>query len=395
MSYYENVKTKRKFVETLHSRLVDAKPFIQVVTGPRQVGKTTGVRQLVNDWKQGAVVFETADQYPAPTTEWIEVHWQRAKQLGKNSLLIFDEIQKVKGWSEVVKRLFDETRHSGLRVVVLGSASLLMAQGTEESLAGRFESIAVPHWSFGEMQREFDLSLDEYLTYGGYPLLVQFREDKDRLSAFLTQSIIAPVVEKDISGLAKINNPTLFRQVFELGVEHPAQVVSYNKFLGQLQERGNASTVKGYLKLLESAFLLRLLQRYSEGQVSVKSSSPKLIPMCPALTNSGNGIWRMERDKAWRGRVVEAAIGATLANNFPQIFYWRDGNLEVDYIVSHRGKLYAIEVKSGLVAAKHKGLAAFARLYPHAIPVILECAGIEAVLKSDNAQQILDVISAR
>lgn len=399
----------RDFVSVLGARLSQPLNFIQVVLGPRQVGKTTGVQQIAEAYS-GTTHYTSADSVTVPDAEWLIGQWSRARAMGRQTLLIIDEIQRVEGWSNIVKGLFDEDRpERKLQVVLLGSASLSLHRGLAESLAGRFELIFVPHWSYAESQEAFGWSLEPYLQYGGYPAPAELIGDPDRWTALVRDSIVEPVIARDILSLASVQKPALLRQVFELAMAYPAQEISFQKLLGQLQDRGNAATVKHYLELLEQAFIIKLLYQYSTRPITVRSSSPKLLPMATALITaiapryaasgyfasgpvvSGNPTSSGEH----LGRVFEAAIGAHLSLFFPKLSYWRKGADEVDYVFSLDGITYALEVKSGR-KKKAGGLQVFARNFSNSRLLLLDRITGEKFLtmkKKDDVFQFLREMS--
>jgi uncharacterized protein len=285
---------KRGFTEKLQTRLAQDLNFLQVVTGPRQIGKTTGLEQIVAQW-HGTSIMVTADELRAPNRDWIDLQWQRARQLGPGTLLVIDEVQKIPQWSSSIKYLFDQDRRA-LKVVLLGSASLTMQQGLKESLAGRYEILHAHHWNLHECRESLGWSLDEYLKFGGYPAAGELIADVDRWQSFMKNSIIEPVLFKDILDLASINKPALFRQTFELAMAYPAQEISLQKILGQLQDRGNVTTIKHYLELLEGAFLLKTLQKFTGSEVKKRASSPKIVPL-------NNGLVHAFRNQIGRAHV--------------------------------------------------------------------------------------------
>jgi uncharacterized protein len=348
------------YLKLLTEHLAIPAPPIQVILGPRQVGKTTAILHYLKVWK-GASFYHTADQIAPPDAAWIETQWREARHqmaTGGGGILVFDEIQKVPRWSEVVKKCFDEDRRNklSLHVVLLGSSSLLVQRGLTESLAGRFEIIPFPHWSFSECHDCFDISFDEYVFYGGYPGALQIfldsGRDVERWGAYVRDALIETVLNKDILLLTPVAKPALFRQVFALACLHPAEVLSLNKMLGQLQEAGNATTILSYLKLLDAAMLLKPLERFSGNRIRQKISSPKLVLLNNALVNASfpqkfNEI--KKNDSRW-GRLVENAVGAALVNNNPgktvEIFYWRDRDHEIDFVLRQGEKVLGIEVKT-------------------------------------------------
>jgi len=326
-----------------------------------------------------------------PDLNWLREQWLRARALGAGAVLIIDEIQKIPRWSDGVKMFFDEDRGSrDLRVILLGSSSLTLHHGLTESLAGRFELIKVPHWSLPEHQQAFGITLEQFMQFGGYPAFssTDWLQDPLRWQAAIRDSIIEPVISRDIMSQVAINKPALFRQAFELAVGSPGQVVGYKKLLGQLQEGGNATTIKGYLEIFERAFLIRLLERYSGSSLRQRASSPKIVPLAPALSNAFGASSRIKHDAVWRGRLVEAAVGAHLARGRGKLFYWQDGDYEVDYIVELDGIIYAIEVKSGR-PRRSTSMGIFLRKYPKAIPVTIHEENLAQFLSLANPDAYL------
>jgi predicted AAA+ superfamily ATPase len=361
----------RDFVDILRGRLAESLNFIQVLIGPRQVGKTTGVRAIAEQW-QGAVHFETADAPTPPGPEWLNLQFDIAEQRGAGTLLIIDEVQKITGWSEVVKLRFDRARSKrSLKIVLLGSASLSLQKGLTESLAGRYELINAHHWSFAECHQAFGWSLPTYLAFGGYPAPVELITAQDRWRRFMRESIIEPVLGRDIQGTVRIDKPALFRRSLEVAMNYPAQTISLQKFLGQLQEGGNVSTLKHYLELLEGAFLIKVLSKYSRGVVATRASSPKILPLAPALIHAFQSPDKLQSDPAWRGRVFESVIGARLATHPGDLYYWSHGKHEVDFVHEYDGVLTAYEIKSG-ASGNVQGLTHFKRLYPHAVLKVID-----------------------
>lgn len=358
---------QRPFVAHLEKRLAAAAPLIQVLVGPRQVGKTTGMRQLLGRC-QGPSHYANADDLLVTDRTWLLAQWQQASSLGDGALLVIDEIQKVANWSETIKALWD-ARPGRLRVVLLGSSSLQIQHGLTEILAGRFELIRVYHWTFAEMRAAFGYDLDRYLVFGGYPGAVRFEDDFDRWYAYMKESIVEAVIGKDILQNRKVANPALFRQAFEILCRYPAQEISYTKLLGQLQDRGNTDLVKYYIELYAGALLLFSLEKYSAKAWLTRSSSPKIQSACPALYTMTSGP-AVLNDAEQRGRVFELAVGAELLQLPGELFYWREKNAEVDFVYRYQGRLYAVEVKSGRKKSA-KGLEAFGKHFPEAIPAVI------------------------
>lgn len=358
---------QRAFVAQLAQRLQGAPAFIQVLVGPRQVGKTTGVRQLMMQcgW---ATHYANADDVLVSDRSWLLQQWQQALLQGDGALLVVDEIQKVPNWPETLKALWD-ARPGRLRVLLLGSSAWQIQTGATESLAGRFELLRVHHWRFAELQTAFGYDLERYLAYGGYPGAVALEGDQDRWYAYMKDSIVEAVIGKDILQTRKVTNPALFRQAFEILCAYPAQEISYTKLLGQLQDKGNTDLVKYYIELYSGAFLLHALQKFSPKAHLSRSSSPKMLPACPALYSMAAGV-TVATHAEQRGRAFELAVGCELLQQPGQVYYWRERNDEVDFVYQYRDRIYAIEVKSGRKKSA-KGLEAFCAQVPKALKVII------------------------
>ena len=372
----------------LARRLREARRFIQAVTGPRQVGKTTLVQQVVEGHKLRAR-FASADEPTLRGASWIEQQWEasriEADDLGKSgSVLILDEIQKIPGWSETVKRLWDEDTRAkvALRVVLLGSAPMLISQGLTESLAGRFELLHLPHWSYTEMRTAFRWSLDQYIFFGGYPGAASLIKDEQRWRRYILDSLIETTIARDVLLQTRVDKPAMLRRLFELGCRYSGQVLSYTKMLGQLQDAGNSTTLAHYLELLAGVGIVRGLQKFAGESVRQRGSSPKLQVFNTALMSaqSSYSFKEAKADREYWGHLVESAVGAHLANaaatGGAEIFYWRDRNLEVDFIVQSGQLLTAIEVKSGRASAARSGLESFAKAFKPQRKLLVGADGI-------------------
>ncbi|MBI5124348.1 MAG: ATP-binding protein, partial [Candidatus Omnitrophica bacterium] len=303
----------------------------------------------------------------------------------KSAILVLDEIQKISNWSAEVKRLWDEDtrRDINIKVVILGSSALLIQKGLVESLAGRFEVIRLGHWSWKECRDCFNWEIDRYIYFGGYPGAAGLIDDEERWAQYVRDSLIETAISKDILLLNRVEKPALLRQLFVLACEYGGQILSYQKLLGQLAGAGNTVTLAHYQKLLESAFLIKGLQKWSGTSLRRRNSSPKWLPLntalVTALANKSFNEWRANPD-IW-GRLVETSVGAHLVNEGAghgmELYYWRRGNNEVDFILSKGGDLTAIEVKSGKKQTTIPGLTIFAKRYKTKRTMVVGQSGID------------------
>jgi predicted AAA+ superfamily ATPase len=366
------------------ARAREPRRFIQVLAGPRQAGKTTLARQLLDELDQPGH-YASADDPAGRDAAWVAAQWEigreQARQGGRGgALLVLDEVQKVGGWSEVVKRLWDEDTAAGssLRVFLLGSAPLLVQQGLSESLAGRFELIRVPHWSFAEMQAAFQWDLDRFLFFGGYPGAAPLVDDEDRWRRYILDSLVETTLSRDILLLTRVDKPALLRQLFRLACDYSGQVLSYTKMLGQLHDAGNTTTLAHYLRLLAGAGMVSGLSKFSGSRVRQRSSSPKLLVRNTALMSATSGLSfdQAAQDADFWGRLVESAVGAHLVNAEIDCFYWRERNREVDFVGRAGRAVVAIEVTSGRRKSSLPGLATFVREHAAARPLLVGGQGV-------------------
>ena len=371
------------------NRLLEERKFIQVVMGPRQVGKSTVVKQVLKDIDI-PYQFYSADNVPATNSAWISDCWSAVRSLKENKgwndvILVIDEIQKIANWSEVVKKEWDnDTFHDyNIKVLLLGSSRVLLEKGLSESLAGRFEEIRMSHWSYIEMKDCFGFTLDQYIYFGGYPGAATLIDDEERFNHYIQSSIIEATINKDILMDTPISKPALLRQTFELGAAYSGELLSLNKMLGSLQDAGNTVTLTGYINLLKESGLLCGLQKYSIDNARRKASIPKLQVYNNALKTVYSPI-NFEQAiidrKAW-GRIFESNIGAYLVSqsfiHHFDVFYWRERNFEVDYVLRKNGILIAIEVKSN-AEKRTEGLEKFRQLFNPKSAFIIGDGGISA-----------------
>ncbi len=381
----------RKVFSQLLSRVEEPRKFIQALLGPRQVGKTTLALQL-QDHLDIPFHYITADTATLEDLSWLQKEWETARyKLGPSNrcVLIIDEVQKIPNWSHLVKTLWDEdTRHHrNLKVVILGSSPWLMQKGLTESLAGRFEILPVTHWSFQEMESLFGWDVEHYIYYGGYPGPASFAhaETTERWKNYINDSLIETTISRDILLMTQVNKPILLRRLFQLGCLYSSQILSYQKMLGQLQDAGNTTTLAHYLDLLTGAGILTGISKFSAQHVRSKGSSPKLQVFNTALMSaqSNKDFKEAQLDTEFWGRLVESAVGAHLLNAIRgtqiELFYWREGNQEVDFVLKKGEAVAAIEVKSSSKKESMPGMSTFSKLYNPKRLLLIGNSGIPLV----------------
>jgi uncharacterized protein len=413
---------QRPVATSLAARLLQPPRFIQILAGPRQVGKTTVIRQLIETRSPNSFSSTSADQptirigpaNEAPETnfapqangdaQWLQLIWQQAEQKANAwsqdpqagtlpYMLAIDEIQVIPNWSQIIKGLWDSARERDIpmHVVLLGSAPLLIQKGLTESLAGRYELLKMGHWSFQEMDAAFGLSLEEYIFFGGYPGSAQLIGDENRWRSYIRESLVEPNIQRDILALERVDKPALLRQLFELGCAYSSQILSLDKATRQIS--GHVQTLAHHLTLLDHAGLLGGLYKYADQAVRVRASPPKFQVHNNALMSvtTAQTFEQAQADRSYWGRLSESAIGSHLLNlrdSDTSLFYWRDSDLEVDFVLQHRGQLLGIEVKSGRTGTAQKGLSEFQRRNPGSKTVVV--GGQEVSLEEFLSQGLRD-----
>ena len=378
---------KRPQFKELASRISESRNKLQAIVGPRQVGKSTLIKQVLQETEVPGMMV-SADGVPKDNTAWIGETWDTARarmRLGNHGeyLLVIDEVHKLDNWSEEVKKQWDADTFNdvNMKVVILGSSRLLLKDGLTESLAGRYELIRMPHWSWPEMREAFGMDLDRYVYFGGYPGSAGFIGDESRWRRYIRDSIIAPAIEQDIMMTKAVYKPGLMRQLFELGCTYSGKEISLTKLLGQLQDAGNVTTLASYLNTLSEAQLLCGLHKYASDNVRKYNSVPKMMVYNTALLSALSGM-TFEKvftaPKQW-GRWVESAVGAhilNMAENLDyKVYYWRERDDEVDFVIESNRRCVAVEVKSGS-RPTDRGLSKFAAAFHPVHSLVVGTGGI-------------------
>ena len=380
-------------------RLQEPRRTIQVVAGPRQVGKTTLVKQVLQQLSTPSRFFN-ADGVEPDDKDWIAARWEEVRALmhfnqNQEMVLVIDEVHKINNWSEQVKREWDADTFNdvNIKVVLLGSSRLLLKKGLTESLAGRFEILSMTHWSFQEMQEAFGWDINQYVYFGGYPGSAPYVNNEARWRKYMRESIIAPAIEKDVLQTTYIYKPALMHQLFHLGCAYSGELLSYNKMLGLLQDAGNATTLVNYLEVLGESKLLTGLPKYVKDASRKYRTIPKLQVYNNALLTAlteGVSYEKVFTDPQLWGRWVESAVGCYLLDKADELdcdlFYWREDNEEVDFVLRRADKLLAIEVKSGK-RQSNSGLSTFRQMYnpQHSLVVGGQALPLEDLFKGNIA----------
>lgn len=383
----------------LRRRLAEEAPGrIQLLSGPRQVGKTTLLLELAKE-RSNSALYAAGDSPEAALPGFWERLWSRAERvaLTGRAIVLLDEAHLLYDWAARLKGEWDRFRRRKIpiHVVATGSAALQLSAGSRESLAGRFEKITLTHWTAASLAASFGMTAEKaaevIVSHGSYPGAMPYLKDSGRWSGYVRDAILEPAIGRDILALAPVRKPALLRQVFGVCASSPAQIVSLQKIQGQLQDSGALETIAHYLDLLEEAYLVAPLKKYAARSSRRRSAPPKLVTLSNALLAvvDPQGIPSSASDPARFGAWVENACLAHAWICGQRVSYWREEPYEVDGVIEGTWGSWAIEIKTGAFkAADLQGLFEFTRRHPSYRPLLIcdaaalptaERAGIEAV----------------
>jgi predicted AAA+ superfamily ATPase len=384
--------------QTLRRRLEEKPPIrLQLLVGPRQVGKTTLLLAL-EEMNKSRAIYVSADTPEAALPSWADAIWRQAlDRAGREpAILLIDEIQYLPQWSRWLKARFDEVSRKKipLHVVVTGSSSLQVGAGAKETMAGRFEQLTLTHWGAADLTKllgvSSEIASERIVSQGGYPGAVTYWNDPARWRAYLRDSVIEPAIGRDILQLEVVRKPALLRQLFALAASHPAEILSLEKIAASLAEKGALETLAHYLELLNDAFLVAGLQRYAGDKIRRRRSPPKLVVLNNALLAGSRASPppRAQDNPSEWGRWLENACIAFAINSGQEAFYWREEPWEVDAVIKGTWGRWLVEVKSGDYGiADLRGLARAAAKFQDFQPIVIcnpqkESAAIAAGFKA-------------
>lgn len=357
----------------LARRLSEPPPArVQILTGPRQVGKTTMLLAEAAKWGEAAV-YLAADAPEASLAGWWEAQWRRATDQARHgvAVMMIDEVQYLREWPRLIKSAIDQVYREQLplHIVISGSASLEMARGTRETMAGRFEKLVLRQWTARDLASEFGLSREQavetVVRFGSFPGGMRMLNDLPRWESYIRESIVEPAIGRDLLMLEAVRKPALLRQVYAVCAGHPCEIISLAKIAGSVTDPGSSETVAHYLHLLDEAYLVAPLSKYSKREVRKRASPPKIVPLSnafPAVSGTA---------PEW-GRQVENACLAFAINSGQGVAYWREEPHEVDAVMDGSWGKWAVEVKTGAFSARDlAGLLEFARRSPEFAPLVI------------------------
>jgi len=385
--------------KVLLDRLKEAAPGrIQLLTGPRQVGKTTLLLEIAAEFGDRAV-YAAGDEPDAALPGFWDRQWAQAEERAKHgpAVVLLDEVHQLSDWAARLKGQWDRARRRRIpiHVVATGSSALRVATGSRESLAGRFERLTLSHWPAASLAETFHRSprdaAHDLIRFGSYPGAVQYQSDFPRWRAYVRDAIIEPAIGRDVLALGAVRRPALLRQVFAVAAGSPAQIMSLQKMQGQLQDSGALETVAHYLGLLQDAYLIAPLEKFSTQVHRRRSAPPKLVVLNNALlaATHSNGAPDPGREPERFGFWVENACLAFAVNQGQQVSYWREEPQEIDAVFAGSWGEWAVEVKTGRFDAQSlRGLLEFCRRHPAFKPLVISAPGDEKIARRHGIESV-------
>ena len=331
-----------------------------ILSGLRRAGKTTLMFQLVDELIAAGVdpydiLYFSFDEAEAGLEEIIEEYENtvlKGPLSGRRRYLFLDEIQKLDGWEDKVKIVYD--LNPNLKLVLSGSVAVTLLKGTRESLAGRFFDFRVEPLDFDEFldfrgaevdkereqlfASEIRRQLNLYLKTGGF--IEAFDFDDLQLRRYFKEGLLERVVYRDLPEEFKIRAPELLLRLVRIVAERPGLYLDYKSLAGDLGY--DHRTVSDYFSFLERGLLLDKLFNYSTNRMT----SEKKLKRCylgstaftMALASSTNWSQLMEQ-------FFVVALGAR--------FFWRSPQRDEVDIILNEGGAVPVEVKmKGKVTAK-------------------------------------------
>jgi len=342
---------------------------ILAFTGLRRIGKTTLMLKIVVDSIQSGfspqnIVYFSFDEFRETNIrdviKTVEMMMNYDLKDGKH-LLLLDEIQKLDGWEDQLKGIYDSFGQN-LKIVISGSESLFIRRKSKETLAGRIFEFKIDPLTFKEFLtfknidflpidihgKELIRLFNEFTLSLGFPEMVNVR-DKDVIKKYIKESIVEKVIYRDVANLYKVKDISLLESLFNILMDGPGQLIEISNLSQQMNI--TRQTLSNYFRYLEDSFLIRKLYNYSKGRRKVERKLKKYYPavISPSLL--------FKEDDHYKSKVFEWL----LVNQLNAEFFWRDPyKNEVDVIKAEK-KIIPIEIKYGRI--EYKGLLAFMRKF--------------------------------
>ncbi len=336
----------RELLKILQNRLFKQKAII--ITGPRQAGKTTLIKLLLNQINEPFVWFN-ADEPNIPDLFRAVTSFELKNLIGKNKILVIDEAQRIKGIGLTLKIIVDSLPE--IQVIATGSSSFDLLDEINEPLTGRKFEYQLYPVSFEELTKDKGIIeekrlLNQRLIFGAYPEVINKPEDAIETLKWLSDSYLY----KDLFRIESIKKPDLIIKLLQLLAHQVGNEVSYNELAQTLSS--DPKTVEKYIGLLEKTFVIFRLPALSRNLRNEISKSRKIYfydnGIRNAIINNFNPVnTRQDIEPLWENYLISERIKFTEYNRiYANRFFWRTKlQQEIDYIEERGGKMWAYEFK--------------------------------------------------
>lgn len=384
------MKFERTHVQALLSRLSLPSPAVQAVVGPRQVGKSTLIRQVLEKL-EAPTVFLSCKSVQYRQTGWIHKEWEIARLLAKHHghcVIAVDDAQRLPGWAPLLCQLHKEDleQQRDIRIVITGSSELELLQQLKDKFPQSHEVIRAGYWTYPEMRCAFNWGIEQYLFYGGLPRSGDEPSDDETWLNWIRELMFDNLLKEDVKAVAPAQNHEAIFDYFKVSSVHSGNIMSYAQLAQKLPFTVKPTTLANYQKVLSRAGISNGLARIQDGGEISRSGSPKLQLSSNAwLTGMMNSRFDKLRSQGviWK-QVFKSAVGAHLLNfaqeNAYSVHYWFDRQHRVDFVLKKNDALVPIVVMPGDVKQGTDAIQAFAKnnAMPHAI--ILQAGNDDASL---------------
>jgi len=332
--------------KNIHQRLHKGKVIL--LLGARQVGKTTLVKKIINQYHNQAL-YLSGDEIDIREMLSNASSTQLKSVLGKNRLVIIDEAQRIPNIGITLKIMVDN--FPDIQVIATGSSSFELADKIKEPLTGRKYEYTLFPLSYEEMvnhtsEIEENRLIEHRLIYGYYPeVVIKTGEEKETLR-LLSENYLY----KDIFTLETIKKPAILEKLIQALSLRLGNEVSYHE-IGQLIGIDN-QTVEKYIGLLEKAFIIFCLSSLSRNVRNELKKSRKIYFIDNGIRNAVIKNFnplslRQDTGALWENFLISERMKANhYSGRWVNQYFWRThAQQEIDYIEEYDGKLHAYEFK--------------------------------------------------
>lgn len=320
---------------------------VTAVTGPRQCGKSTLVKHLLEAYPEN--IYLDLER-PSDLQKLENAEWFLTSQKGK--LICIDEIQRKPELFPLIRSLTDEWDKPGC-FLILGSASRDLLKQSSESLAGRISYKKLTPFLWEELEDDF--RIEQYFSTGAFPRSLLAADDE--ISFEWRENFITTFLERDLLQWAGFT-PITMRRLWQMLAHLNGQVLNYSTLANSLGI--TSATVRHYIDLLAGTYMIETVPPYISNLGKRLVKSPKVYVSDSGITAALLGLRNFEELSGHPafGFIWEQIVLSNLKGLFPdaEFFYYRTSNgAEADFVMKIRNNIFAIECKASYAPVLSKG----------------------------------------